>query len=224
MGFQQAQMTTNMLNTVKPGALQAFRLSCVKQRHVPADCRLVVYYNSTGTLEDGVSSMDGLIKPPFGVLSGQLPNPRAAWNSALFNKTEPQLNRTEVLWNATNWPMLYFYGGRSCHVLLPAPFIKGVQLPNQDGEGSQVRQRANMLCHVGTHTRTFRSSQQLQQWQQQEHSAPSTQHPCYKRTHQCHTVFPMHLLRLYCRCWLLEGALRQQCKAAASQTQLATLG
>jgi hypothetical protein len=127
-----------MLKTV----LQGFGLDCKRLRDAPASCNLVVYYNSTGNVagsSDSTAVVGLSIQPPFGIPARQLPHPRPAWNSAQFNATETQLNRTESIYNSTLWPMLYFHGGRSCNLVLTTPLITGVRLQDAPHEASAVR-------------------------------------------------------------------------------------
>jgi hypothetical protein len=87
-----------------------------------------VYYNSTGPFNNtDFAAPAAVIKPPFqGVTAGVLrPPPR--WRAADFAAREGTLNRTEVLHNATIWPILYFHGGAACNVLLESPKIHDVK-------------------------------------------------------------------------------------------------
>jgi hypothetical protein len=114
-------------------ALQAFNISCQKQPTAPADCNLLLYYNSTGVFKDGTTNMSGLIKLPFGIPADQLPDPVAQGGTAEFNATKIPLNRTELVYNATLRPMLFFFGGPTCHVVLNNPKIVGCQLKETVG-------------------------------------------------------------------------------------------
>jgi len=90
-----------------------------------------VYYNSTVTTLQS--------KRQFGIPTYALPKlDRADLRSAAVNASEQILNRTEPIYNAIMWPLMYFFGGPSCHVLLDSPVIRGVRLPMQPNEATQV--------------------------------------------------------------------------------------
>lgn len=133
-----SQPTALKITSMYVCALQAFNISCQKQPTAPADCNLLLYYNSTGMFEDGTTNMSGLIKPPFGIPAGQLPDPVAPYYTADFNATEVPLNRTEPVYNATLRPMLFFFGGPTCHVVLNNPKIAGCQLKESVGADQAV--------------------------------------------------------------------------------------
>jgi hypothetical protein len=128
-------------------ALQAFNISCQKLPTAPADCTLMLYYNSTGMFEDGTTNMSELIKPPFEIPADQLPDHVAPWGTAEFNATEGPLNRTEPVYNATLRPMLFFFGGPTCHVVLTKPKIAGCQLKESVGaDQAAVSMRLAASC------------------------------------------------------------------------------
>lgn len=107
--------------------LQESRLDCKQLPDAAAaDCRLVVYYNGTGPFPSS-SNLAGLLRPPFGVPAKSLPSPVPPWESAAFNETETAINRTEVIYKATKWPVVFFHGGPSCHLLLASPRIHHIQ-------------------------------------------------------------------------------------------------
>lgn len=93
----------------------------------------MVYYYINGTV--GGNNLP--IEPNFGVPGKRLP-PRPAWALVKDDKTEQMLNRTEPLWSATIWPMLYFHGSNSCTVVVN-PQISGVRLPDNDLDSTAVR-------------------------------------------------------------------------------------
>lgn len=84
-----------------PADLQAFNISCQKLPTAPADCALMLYYNSTGIFEDGMTNMSELIKPPFGIPAELLPDPVAPWGTTEITATEGPLNRTEPVYNGS---------------------------------------------------------------------------------------------------------------------------
>jgi hypothetical protein len=101
-----------------------------------------VYYHTKGT----ISGNPLPIEPAFGVPAKLLPQ-RPAWASVPTDPTEQKLNRTEPIYKATVWPMLYFHGGPSCNLVL-TPRISGVQLPGSPLDLSVVRE-LNLACFAG---------------------------------------------------------------------------
>jgi hypothetical protein len=113
--------------------VQGFKLNCQQQRAAPASCDLVVYYHT----KDAVADNPLPIEPAFGVRAERLP-PRPAWALVPDDPTEQMLNRTEPIYNATVWPMLYFHATNSC-ILVVTPHISGVRLPDKDSDSTAVR-------------------------------------------------------------------------------------
>jgi hypothetical protein len=127
--------------------MQNFNLSCQPMPGAPAGCKLVVYHNNTGPFYEGDTDMAAAVKPPFpGVANGTLQAP-GQFNTAAFNATEGPLNRTELVYGSTIWPILFFHGTSTCNILLEAPFIHNVK-PGQGymkNGASAVRNRPTSL-------------------------------------------------------------------------------
>jgi hypothetical protein len=107
--------------------MQNFSLACQPVPGAPAGCKLVVYYNNTGPFYEGNTDMAAVVKPPFmGVASGTL-RPPPPFNTAAFDATEGPLNRTEVVYRSTIWPIMFFHGTPVCSILFESPFIHNVK-------------------------------------------------------------------------------------------------
>lgn len=82
-------------------------------------CDLVVYSNTT--------KVPGLPRP-VGVPSAAFPPPPSFPIATRKATAEAVLNRTELQFNATLFPLLYFHGGAGCNLRFRSPIVKGVYL------------------------------------------------------------------------------------------------
>jgi hypothetical protein len=116
-------------NLSYPVPAQERKIQCRRLTTQPP-CGLRLFYNT---------SFSGLPDPAtWGVDVGVLPRHGPIPGGEVLPFAADAYNRTESAYNSTMWPLLYFYGGPGCSVLLGDPVILGVNFPGAPKQASPV--------------------------------------------------------------------------------------